>query len=320
MSQCIALNRTSDYLDVLQHQYGFTVAYENDHTYVMPPKDIGDGHLSIYRPSKNIEIFKRKLNLRRPIEIHYEHMDFGYEVAYCIKGYLHHKHQRYDIRDLGIFINDNSQGTILLPADEDIQTVSVRCYGDMLAYFPYRDELVQKTEQYMDLTETMKNPQNAGVQVDNLFNQLMNSQMDHRIYAVSAEGISKQVLSQIWQSQVLNIIENNHNLPDYDYQAVQTAKKIIEKDFLSPPSVNELSLHVGLNAYKLQSAFREVYGKTIYEMVKYVRLENAKALMENEELTVSQIAYAVGYINTSHFAKAFRNMYGMNPKAYRKGL
>jgi len=51
--------------------------------------------------------------------------------------------------------------------------------------------------------------------------------------------------------------------------------------------------------------------------VRKIRMEKAKSLLENPEITISEIANRVGYVNTSHFARAFRNECGLNPSDFR---
>jgi AraC-like DNA-binding protein len=51
--------------------------------------------------------------------------------------------------------------------------------------------------------------------------------------------------------------------------------------------------------------------------IKQVRLQQAARLLkEDEKLNVSEVAYAVGYANLSHFSTAFHDMYGVSPTEY----
>ncbi len=52
--------------------------------------------------------------------------------------------------------------------------------------------------------------------------------------------------------------------------------------------------------------------------IRCVKLYKARTLLRTTNKTVSEIAYSIGYINTSKFAEAFRNMYGESPSNYRK--
>ncbi len=52
--------------------------------------------------------------------------------------------------------------------------------------------------------------------------------------------------------------------------------------------------------------------------IRHVKLYKAKTLLRTTNKTISEIAYTIGYINTSKFAKAFSNIYGETPSEYRK--
>ena len=90
-------------------------------------------------------------------------------------------------------------------------------------------------------------------------------------------------------------------------------------NYASPPTISELSKMIALNEYKLKIGFRNLYGKSIHNFVRSIRMENAKYLLENRDLSIGQIANLSGYINASHFARAFREEYGLNPNNFRCG-
>ncbi len=52
--------------------------------------------------------------------------------------------------------------------------------------------------------------------------------------------------------------------------------------------------------------------------IRSVKLYKARTLLRISDKTISEIAYHIGYINTSKFSEAFRNMYGESPSHYRK--
>jgi AraC-like DNA-binding protein len=49
-------------------------------------------------------------------------------------------------------------------------------------------------------------------------------------------------------------------------------------------------------------------------------MKHAMHLLEDADLSISEIAGRVGYVNTSHFAAAFRKEYGLNPSHFRFGV
>jgi AraC family transcriptional regulator, transcriptional activator of the genes for pyochelin and ferripyochelin receptors len=81
----------------------------------------------------------------------------------------------------------------------------------------------------------------------------------------------------------------------------------------NPPSVYELARMVGVNETKLRLGFKQVFKTTIYDYLRKIRMQEAKILILDKELTVSEAGLTVGYSNLSHFARAFKQEFGMNP-------
>lgn len=94
------------------------------------------------------------------------------------------------------------------------------------------------------------------------------------------------------------------------------AKAILDERLEEPPSIVELAKLVGVNEFKLKKGFRQVHGLTPYKYLSEQRLERARRLLCEREMNVTEAAFAVGYSSLSHFAKIFRERYGVNPHEY----
>lgn len=61
----------------------------------------------------------------------------------------------------------------------------------------------------------------------------------------------------------------------------------------------------------------ELAGKTYKELLQEKQMSQARYLLDNPGLPVSDIIESVGYDNTSYFYRRFKEKYGMGPKEYR---
>lgn len=95
------------------------------------------------------------------------------------------------------------------------------------------------------------------------------------------------------------------------------ARDILIDQVKHPPSILSLARQVGLNDFKLKQGFRQVFGTTVFGYLRDYRLEQARLLLAEEQLTVQQVARAIGYTHAGYFAKAFKQKFGINPKAYQ---
>lgn len=85
------------------------------------------------------------------------------------------------------------------------------------------------------------------------------------------------------------------------------------------PSLSQLSKKVGTNVEYIRRAFKERYGKTIFEYHRHLRLEKAKALLlDNPYLDEESIAIQCGFYDSLRLIKAFKSAFEMIPREYRK--
>jgi AraC-like DNA-binding protein len=85
-----------------------------------------------------------------------------------------------------------------------------------------------------------------------------------------------------------------------------------------PPSLKELAKLSGLNEYKLKKSFKEVYNTTVFGYLSDHRLNEARKKLESSNKSIAEIAYDLGYSSPQHFAKAFKEKFGLTPKFVQK--
>ncbi|MEM8549866.1 MAG: helix-turn-helix transcriptional regulator, partial [Verrucomicrobiota bacterium] len=61
-----------------------------------------------------------------------------------------------------------------------------------------------------------------------------------------------------------------------------------------------------------------LYGNTVFGYLRAKRMERAYELLRDGANSVIEVACAVGYSNASHFARAFREHHGQNPRSLLK--
>lgn len=102
-----------------------------------------------------------------------------------------------------------------------------------------------------------------------------------------------------------------------DIERIHHAKKLLLSSMNSPPSLIELARLVGLNDCKLKIGFRQVFGTTVFGYLRNYRLEQAQALLAQEDMNITEVATAVGFASRSYFSTAFCKRFGMTPKGYQ---
>lgn len=101
--------------------------------------------------------------------------------------------------------------------------------------------------------------------------------------------------------------------PD-DVERVRCAKEILKRDLERPPKLLDLAHTVGTNHTALNKGFREVFGSTVFGCLREMRLTEAKRLLEEEDMNVTEAALTVGYNSIPTFSRSFSEFFGRNPK------
>ncbi|MEM6722056.1 MAG: helix-turn-helix domain-containing protein [Bacteroidota bacterium] len=83
--------------------------------------------------------------------------------------------------------------------------------------------------------------------------------------------------------------------------------------------VSELAEATNMSRSNLLRKIKKQTELSASQFIRNIRLNRGKELLEETELTISEISYEVGFGNTSYFIKCFRELYGVPPGEIRKG-
>ncbi|MDZ8054750.1 MAG: helix-turn-helix domain-containing protein [Aulosira sp. ZfuVER01] len=113
-----------------------------------------------------------------------------------------------------------------------------------------------------------------------------------------------------------------HRFQDYeDGLSKQKLKRAIEYMQIhlgEDLSLNDIANELGMSQYYFCHLFKRSTGMSPHQYLIRQRVERAKQLLKQPELTVASIAMECGFASQSHFAKYFRQFTGMNPNQFRK--
>src|SRR5918998_5000379 len=97
------------------------------------------------------------------------------------------------------------------------------------------------------------------------------------------------------------------------------AVAIVEAEYGSDLSLDEIARRVASSRRQLQRAYAEIGKTTFREHLTAVRMERAAELLATRMFTVREVAHRVGYRQPAQFAKAFRRHRGVSPSDFRAG-
>ncbi|MNI48691.1 Regulatory protein PchR [compost metagenome] len=134
------------------------------------------------------------------------------------------------------------------------------------------------------------------------------------------ESKALEFIALFAESDNYGSIGGNLTLRHDDITKLKRVHELVQIHYEQPLSIRELAKQVGMNEFKLKKGFRELFGMTIFELVRQKRMEKALWYMEVEHMNVGKAAVSVGYSNVSNFTTNFRKHYGCNPSEYLKSF
>ena len=83
-------------------------------------------------------------------------------------------------------------------------------------------------------------------------------------------------------------------------------------------NVQQLCVTLGMSRVQLYRKIKALLGYSVSDYIKQVRLKKASFLLLESDLTISEVAYEVGFSSPAYFSTAFKQMYQVSPKKYQQ--
>lgn len=138
-----------------------------------------------------------------------------------------------------------------------------------------------------------------------------------KVLLARIENLLKQrkLLKKLFQgSQVAEQEIAESHLEDRDKQFLKQLHAIIQQNLSdSEFSVEDIGKQIGLSRVQLYRKVKAMTGSSVVDLLRKARLAKAKRLLETRSMSVSEVAYDVGFSAPSYFTKCFKEEYGILP-------
>ena len=125
----------------------------------------------------------------------------------------------------------------------------------------------------------------------------------------------RQLLKHLYQGTKETEKEISESLlEDRDKQFLKQLQAIIQKNLSdSEFGVEDMGQQIGLSRVQLYRKVKAMTGSSVVDLLRKARLAKARRLLETRSMSVSEVAYEVGFSAPSYFTKCFKDEYGMLP-------
>lgn len=142
---------------------------------------------------------------------------------------------------------------------------------------------------------------------------------NHEWMAQIVEASDFETLASVTRQSMDEFIANIYL---YGYnpsnKTVRKALDYIAEHFTETVRLEDAAKHVHLSRYRLAHLIKEVTGHSLIHHVHRLRIQYARELLEESDISGSEIAYKSGFGDQSYFIKVFRQATGLTPARYQR--
>lgn len=182
----------------------------------------------------------------------------------------------------------------------------------------------QEGEIFAQLLDGLVNPSDHYVQGPEFYMTPAMQTVVDQIFSIQYHGKTKMMF---FRSQITTLLSHffgqlsdmkEDGIKDLEREKLYEAKEILSQNLETPPSLTELSKQIGLNSFKLKKNFKKAFGLPVFKFLQNERLTKANELLRNEDVSIQEAAWHVGYDSLSSFSNAFSKKYGYRPSEIKR--
>ena len=128
-----------------------------------------------------------------------------------------------------------------------------------------------------------------------------------------APMITKEIIYRLWmgdqRDRLLHMVNSDGNTP-----LIGKAIERINGDYDQQLLVEDIASDLGMSVSGFHHHFKAVTALSPLQYQKRLRLQEARRLLLGGELNATDVAFRVGYNDSSHFSRDYKGLYGLPPK------
>ena len=129
--------------------------------------------------------------------------------------------------------------------------------------------------------------------------------------------LANQRMKSIFRTQI-NVEPSEITVSTFDQKLIQKCLDVIEKNMQHIDfSVDDLCNEVGISRPQLYRKIKSLLGLSPVQFIRSIRLKRAAQILSQDDSSVSEVMYSVGFNNLSYFSKVFKEEFGCLPKQYK---
>lgn len=298
------------------------------------PKKKGNGKIVGFGFSDGISLLIFNCTLKEDLILTFKNknpapLQFNFNVKGIVKHTFNNRNIQYQLNPLQGTITAHPKGTTqtfqlprnvallfnCLIIDRQKYAEKIECILEQMPEVlsnVFTDENAEKTFFYQS---------NYSISIAECIKKITRDKNEGLVRSTFLEGKALELFSKQIKQYQDDLLSPGRQvmLRKYDVEKIMMARDLLIEDLVNSPTIEELSKKVGINRQKLKTGFKLIFEKTINQYLRNERMEKGSILLLRG-YSVRRTATEVGYSNQSHFARRFKEKYGILPKDYLKSI
>ncbi|MFJ7936113.1 response regulator [Sporosarcina sp. NPDC096371] len=140
-----------------------------------------------------------------------------------------------------------------------------------------------------------------------------------RNISLAGSSISTLQSNKDWHTY-LNVCCMKMNEYCHSKQSMTKAKAYIEAHYSKGITLEDTAAFVNLSPNYFSNLFKEDFGENFIEFLTKTRMENAKILIEENNHSLKEISFMVGYKDPNYFSKVFKKYFRSSPRQFQGAI
>lgn len=127
---------------------------------------------------------------------------------------------------------------------------------------------------------------------------------------------------EIWQSRLKALLHRlfQGNAETPDQRLVQEIRAYLDQNYAQEMTLQHIAERFFISRENVSRKFKQITGENLSDYLTGLRVDKAKALLQNTNLRLVQIAELVGYEDEKYFSRVFKKTAGVTPREYRNSV
>ncbi|MEM7373674.1 MAG: AraC family transcriptional regulator [Bacteroidota bacterium] len=220
-----------------------------------------------------------------------------------------------------IIYASNFKGNAQFPACQDLKIFEVNLLpGFFKRFLPKEERIILRFLRSLDRGESsLLSPVNYPITpaMHHLIHEIIHSKRKGIFKRIFLEAkVTELLLLQIEQmTQRMN--PQISRMKPVEVDRMHAIRDYLLAHLSDPHTIHELANKFGTNEYALKTGFKTVFGSSVFNFWNAAKMNYAKKMLLEGELTVSEVSDNIGYKHPQHFSTAFKKRFGYSPGKLR---